>query len=328
MASENASSVATSLINSYGGSDIARSGIFAAFAALAWYNAIELIILCFFSFKRWSGNYFWSLLVSSACIIPYCLGFVLLFFPTGVTPWLCMTLVVLGWYGMITGQSVVLWSRLHLVLQNRKLLRGILWMICIDAVILQVPTTVFLYGTVAHPESPWARAYDIMERVQLVGFCVQELIISSIYVWETVKLLRLRPGGRPQGILNQLLVINVIILILDISIVVIEYVGYYAVQVLFKPVAYSIKLKLEYAILGKLIAIARGGTDSQHMDSSSAREINESSSFPSDRDRPDRPMNLESPMRDRRQYSPPWFWEGRSSGHSTSTSSRVLRNPC
>ncbi|KAJ5213946.1 hypothetical protein N7449_001115 [Penicillium cf. viridicatum] len=323
MATENANSVATSLINSYGASDITRSGIFAAFAALAWYNAIELIIFCFFSFKRWNGYYFWSLLISSICIIPYCLGFVLLFFLTGVTPWLCVTLIVLGWYGMITGQSVVLWSRLHLVLQNRKLLRGVLWMICIDAVMLHVPTTVFLYGTVAHPESQWARAYDIMERVQLVGFCVQELIISSIYVWETVKLLRLRPEGRPQGILNQLLVINILILVLDLAVVVIEYVGYYAVQVMFKPVAYSMKLKLEYAILGKLIVIARGGTDSQHMHSS-AREINETISFPSDGDRP---MDLESPMRDRRQYSPPWVWERRSSGHSTSTSSRVLRNP-
>lgn len=321
MATTNANSVATSFISTYGASDIARSGIFAAFAAVAWYNVIELIILCFFSFKRWNGNYFWSLLLSSVCIIPYCLGFVLLFFHTGVTPWLCVTLIVLGWYGMITGQSVVLWSRLHLVLQNRKLLRGVLWMICINAVIFHIPTTVFLYGTVAHPESLWGRAYDIMERVQLVGFCVQELIISSIYVWETVKLLRLRPEGRPHGILNQLLVINIIILILDLSIVVIEYVGYYAVQVMFKPVAYSIKLKLEYAILGKLIAIARGRTDSQHVDSSSTRDMTETSSFPSDR-----PMSLESPMRDRRQYSPPWFWEGRSSGHSTSTSSRALRN--
>ncbi|KUM56325.1 hypothetical protein ACN42_g10894 [Penicillium freii] len=321
MATENASSVATTLISTYGASDITRTGIFAAFAALAWYNVIELMILCLFSFKRWKGTYFWSLLIASVCIIPYCLGFVLLFFPTGVTPWVCMTLVVLGWYGMITGQSVVLWSRLHLMLQNRKLLHGVLWMICIDAVIFHSLTTVFLYGTVAHPESRWSRAYDIMERVQLVGFCIQELIISSIYVWETVKLLRLRPEGRPQGILNQLLVINIIILILDISIVVIEYVGYYAVQVMFKPVAYSIKLKLEYAILGKLIAIARGATDSQHTDSSSGREITETSSSPSNR-----PITLESPMRDRRQYSPPLFWGERSSGHSTSTSSGVLRN--
>jgi hypothetical protein len=320
MATESASNVADSLINSYGSSDRTRTGIFAAFASLAWYNAIELIILCFFSFRLWNDTYFWSLLIASGCIVPYCLGFVLLFFPTGVTPWLCVTLITLGWYGMITGQSVVLWSRLHLVLLNWKVLRGVLWMICVDATIFHIPTTVLMYGTIAHPNSRWARAYDIMERIQLVGFCVQELIISSIYVWETVKLLRLRPEGRPQGILNQLLVINILILGLDISVVVIEYVGYYAVQVFFKPVAYSIKLKLEYAILGKLITVARGGTDSQQMHSSMG-QITETGSFPSDRVRT---PNLESPMRDRRQYSPPWFWEWRSSDHSTSSSSGVL----
>jgi hypothetical protein len=321
MASHNAISVGESLAKGYGPSDVTRTGVFAAFASLAWYNAIELIVLCFFSFRRWRGTYFWSLLVASGCIIPYCLGFVLLFFSTGVTPWLCVTLVVLGWYGMITGQSMVLWSRLHLVLQNRKLLRGVLYMICVDAIMLHIPTTVLLFGTVAHPTGRWPRAYDIMERVQLIGFCIQELIISCIYVWETVKLLRLRPEGRPQGILNQLLVINILILVLDISVVVIEYIGYYAVQVLFKPVAYSVKLKLEYAILGKLIAVARGGTDSQHVDSS-IREINDTASFPSDRDRT---SNLESPMRDHRQFSLPWPWEG-SSSHSTSTSSGVMRN--
>ncbi|CAG8320167.1 unnamed protein product [Penicillium nalgiovense] len=323
MATDNAISVADSLAQSLGPSDVTRTGVFATFASIAWYNSIELIILCFFSFRRWRGTYFWSLLIASGSIIPYCLGFVLLFFQTGVTPWICMTLVVLGWYGLITGQSMVLWSRLHLVLQNRKLLRGVLWMICVDAMVFYIPTTVLVYGTVASPTGRWPRAYDIMERVQLVGFCIQELIISSIYVWETVKLLRLRPGGRPQGILNQLLIINILILLLDIAVVVIEYVGYYSVQVLFKPVAYSIKLKLEYAILGKLIAVARGGTDSQQMHSS-MREINETGSSPSDMDRT---PNLESPMRDHRQFSLPWFWEDNSSSHSTSTSSDVLRNP-
>ncbi|CAI7651066.1 unnamed protein product [Penicillium glandicola] len=304
MAPDNASSVAASLINNYGGSsDLTRAGIFSAFAALSWYNVIELIILCLVSFRRWNGTYFWSLLIASASIVPYCLGFILLFFPTGVTPWLCTTLIVLGWYGMITGQSVVLWSRLHLVLQNRKIMRGVLCMICVDAVIFHIPTTVVLYGTVARPNSFWARGYDVMERIQL--------------------LLRLRPEGRPYGILNQLLVINIIILILDISIVAIEYVGYYAVQVMFKPVAYSIKLKLEYAILGKLVAVARGDYDSQEMHSS-AREFNEIASLPSDRDRI---SNIESPMQTRRQYTPPWLFEGRSSSHSTSTSSGVLRNP-
>ena len=323
MVSDSATSLASALIHNYGSSNTLRTGIFAAFSAIAWYNAIELIVLCFVSFKRWNGTYFWSLLISSACIVPLCLGYILLFFPTGVTPWLCVTLILISWCGMVTGQSVVLWSRLHLVLQNTKLLWGVLYMICIDAVLLHTPTSVLLYGTVASPTGVWARGYDVMERIQLVGFCVQELIISSIYVWETVKLLRLRPHGRRQGILNQLLVINVVILILDIAVVVIQYVGYYAVQVMFKPVAYSIKLKLEYAILGKLVAVARGGYDSQELPSST-RETNEVSSFPSDRDPP---SNLEFRRSSHRQYSPPWFWEGVASPHTNSTSSGALRDP-
>jgi hypothetical protein len=82
-------------------------------------------------------------------------------------------------------------------------------------------------------------------------------------VWNTAKLLRLRPSARLSGILHQLLIINIIILVLDVAIVAIEYSGYYAVQVMFKPVAYTIKLKLEYTILGKLVAITRSSYNCQ-----------------------------------------------------------------
>jgi hypothetical protein len=300
--SSSASKVATALMHHYGPEDEVRSQVLAAFAAIAWYNAIELIVLCFVSFKRRRGCYFWSLLISSISIIPNCLGYVLLFFPTGVTPYVCITLIILGWYAMVTGQSIVLWSRLHLVLQNSKVLWGVLWMIIIDAVLFHIPTTVLLYGAVAAPDSNWLHGYDVMERIQLIGFCIQEFIISGIYVWETTKLLRLRPQGRPQGILYQLLIINIVILALDIAVVVIEFVGWYSVQVMFKPVAYSIKLKLEYAILGKLVAIARGAYNEDDFSSSARGEIT-ITSFPS---------STEPPPSSRRhlrgQYSPPWFW--------------------
>ncbi|KAF3387122.1 hypothetical protein F1880_001386 [Penicillium rolfsii] len=314
--SSTASGVADSLLHPDASKTSVRTEIFAAFAAIAWYNAIELIVLCFVSFKRRGGCYFWSLLIASSSIVPHCLGYVLLFFPTGVSPYICVTLIVLSWYGMVTGQSMVLWSRLHLVLQNTKVLYGVLWMIVVDAILLHVPTTVLLYGTVAAPISVWSRGYSIMERIQLVGFSIQELIISGIYIWETVKLLRLRPRGRPSGILHQLLAINIIILLLDVAIVVIEYVGYYAIQVMFKPVAYSIKLKLEYAILGKLVAIAQGvQTYNDDELPSSTREIN---SFPSSQETPPRPGFAQHP---RRMSSFPWFWE--SSHQSSCTSSGI-----
>ncbi|KAL4735675.1 hypothetical protein BDV11DRAFT_211828 [Aspergillus similis] len=233
---------------------------FTAFASVTLYNSIELIILCLASFKRYQGLYFWSLLISSCSLIINCLGFVLLFF-TSVTPFLAVTFVLIGWYAMVTGHSMVLWSRLHLVLHNPGFLRATLYLIIANAVIMQVPVTVLLYGAVG-PRSPtrrvFVRGYSIMERIQLVVFCVQECLLSAIYIWETAKLLRLRPQRAHRVILTQLLAINVVILILDIVVVVFQYSGLFALQVVFKPVAYSVKLRLEFAILGRLIEVASG----------------------------------------------------------------------
>jgi hypothetical protein len=45
-----------------------------AFTAIAWYNAIEILVLLFFVFKRYSGLYFWSLCITTISIVPYATG--------------------------------------------------------------------------------------------------------------------------------------------------------------------------------------------------------------------------------------------------------------
>lgn len=229
-----------------------------AFTAIVWYNAIELLVLCFTTFKRYQGCYFWCLLVASSSLIPHCLGFIFLIFPLGVSPYASLALILVFWCGMVTGHSLVLWSRLHLVVQNPRILRGVFWMIVTNACLLHTPIIVLFYGSISSSRRGFSTGYDIMERIQLVIFCVQELTISGIYIWKTATMLRLGPEHRSRGILVKLLIINVVILMLDLAVVGIEYAGYYAVQVMFKPVAYSIKLKLEYSILGRLVEIARG----------------------------------------------------------------------
>lgn len=231
-----------------------------AFAGVVWYNAIELVVLCLTTFKRYRGCYFWSLLLASLSLVPHVLGFFFLFFlPTTVSPYVAVSLIIPTWYMMVTGHSLVLWSRLHLVLEKPKILRGILAMITIDAVVLHFPITVLLYGAVSPHAARFTAGYNVMERIQLIIFALQECIISSFYVAETIKMLRLRPPeARHRRILTQLLVINIVILVLDVAVVGTEYAGYYAVQVIFKPAAYSIKFKLEYAILGRLIDVAKG----------------------------------------------------------------------
>ncbi|CAI7654733.1 unnamed protein product [Penicillium crustosum] len=94
---------------------------------------------------------------------------------------------------MVPGQSLVLYSRLHLVVNNNKVLRFVLWLIIIDAIILLIPTTVLTFCTAFVGDPSMIVGYNVMERMQLAWFCAQEILISGIYIVETVKLLRMMP---------------------------------------------------------------------------------------------------------------------------------------
>ncbi|KGO76582.1 hypothetical protein PITC_088610 [Penicillium italicum] len=241
----------------YEGPSLGMQITIATLAGVTWYNAFELLILLFVTFAEYRGLYFWSLFVSSAGLIPYSLGFLFKFFKvTDDLPWLPVTLLTIGWWSMVTGQSVVLYSRLHLVLSNQRVLRGVLNMIVINAIILHLPTTALTYGTNMANDATlgrWTKGYNVMEKIQMTGFCLQEFIISGLYIWETVRMLRLNPDCTKRKIQYQLLAINFIIIILDLGLLVAEYLDFYIMETMLKGVVYSIKLKLEFAVLGKLI---------------------------------------------------------------------------
>lgn len=57
--------------------------------------------------------------------------------------------------------------------------------------------------------------------------------------------------------MQQLLLINVIVIIMDISLLGMEYASLFLVQAITKGVFYSIKLKLELAILSRLVKFVR-----------------------------------------------------------------------
>ncbi len=106
----------------YDGNSVSLKIIIVFFAGLAMYNSVELVAIILFTFKKYQGLYFWSLLLSSIGILPYALGFLLKYMSvtTGNARWGAIFLLTIGWYPMITGQALVLWSRLHLLLQGSR----------------------------------------------------------------------------------------------------------------------------------------------------------------------------------------------------------------
>lgn len=239
--------------------------IVTSFISLALYNVLELIILIFTTFKKRSGVYFWSMVVATCGVALNAVGYLLKFLQppsqpaaSGSLETLYTILVLAGWTAMITGQSVVMFSRLHLLVYDRFIIRFVLAMIVADAVLCHPPTIALfaLVNNSATPE-PYAAAYSVFEKTQLFVFFVQEFIISAVYIVESARFLRSRTRGAvrlpPRGeqaaaatagfasgagvlsdssrmVMYWLISVNVVVVLLDVSILALEFSGYYDLQ--------------------------------------------------------------------------------------------------
>lgn len=103
------------------------------------------------TFKRRNGVYFYSLLASSWGIFIYALAFLMKFFQVWKNDYVSCAFITIGWYAMVTGQSIVLYSRLHLVVRDKRKVRWVLYMIIVDAILFHIPTTVMTFGVSVLP---------------------------------------------------------------------------------------------------------------------------------------------------------------------------------
>ncbi|KFZ09539.1 hypothetical protein V502_08682 [Pseudogymnoascus sp. VKM F-4520 (FW-2644)] len=227
-----------------------------AFIGVTWYNCIELIVLILLTFHKYKGAYFWSLLITTVVgVLVHSIGFLIKDFELTTATWVPVTITTIGWWAMIIGQSFVLYSRLHFVVWDKRILRFVLCMIITNIFLLLVPTTVLTYGSNFSSSNKYLNAYIIMEKIEIIGVSVQEIIISSFYIYGTSQILKLNPVGENRKIMLQLLGINLIFILMDIGLIATQYSNLFTYQTTLKGMIYSIKLKLEFAVLGKLVHI-------------------------------------------------------------------------
>ena len=201
---------------SFNGQYTATSVIVTLSIALAFYNSLEMVLLISTTFKRWSGLYFWSLTTCNCGVVFYTLGMMLEYFSLSIH-WVSELLLDSGWLCMITGQSLVLYSRLGLILDNVKILRAVRWMIIIDSILLEGTTIVLDWGNSYSHNPAFAQAYFYMEHIQMTGITLQEFVISGLYVWKTIGLLKVISKANTRTMVWQLLMINVVIIGMDVS---------------------------------------------------------------------------------------------------------------
>jgi hypothetical protein len=233
----------------------------AAFLSIALYNVLETTTLIFTVFKKRDGLYFWSFLTATWGIAPHAVGFILKFFQITTLDLLSSVIVGVGWACMVFGQSLVLYSRLHLVVQDQTRIRWVLYMIIFNAIVLGIPLFVLAMGTNSKHSAQFLPGFLLYDKVQLVVISFQETIISIIYIYNTVLLLgqgSSSKGPKPiQKLLRHLILINVLVLIFDITLLAVQFSGHYEIQTTYKSAVYSIKLKIEFSVLNRLVSIVK-----------------------------------------------------------------------
>lgn len=232
-----------------------------AFSTIALYNVIELNAIIFATFKRRQGLYFWSFIVATWGIAPHTVGFILKFFDVTSVWWAPLILISIGWFAMVSGQSLVLYSRLHIVAGSEGRMRWVLYMIVLDATLLGIPDMILAFlANRPNAHASIIDAFSIFDKIQVGVFFVQESIISGFYIYETVRLLG-PVGGRNRNplrkLLSHLILVNILVLIFDATLLGTEYSGNFEIQTTYKPAIYSIKLKIEFSVLNRLIGIVK-----------------------------------------------------------------------
>ncbi|KAJ5778450.1 hypothetical protein N7520_001696 [Penicillium odoratum] len=223
--------------------------------AIGAYNTLESAIVTFDTFKRYSGLYFWSMQVASWGILVHALPAMARF--VSQTSNLSKSIpFIIGWYAMVTGQAVILFSRLDLVVRDFKKVRWVLWMIVGNFFILHVPMTVLFFG-LNQGDARFARPAAIYDRIQVSGFCAQEIIICGIYIYKAAQALKpmIQTRGRNgRNAIIHLLWIKIIVVLLNMLLLLTEFKLHY-IQVSFKTVVYSIKLNLELSVFNRLVSL-------------------------------------------------------------------------
>ena len=240
-----------------------RPALFAmatGFMGVAFYLVLEINVTVLRRFKKHRGLYFWSLLISSWGVFFHTIGYVLQWW-IPKSPWILNTACILfGWSMMVTCQSLVLYSRLHLVVRNHSILRGVLVLIITTAVVIEIPQWVTTWAstdTKLSVTKTWSPYDSIMVRVSQIVFLLQEATLSILYIWGAIKVLAPNDKIDVRRVKWDLIYINIFLVLVDVIILVLAYTNEHIPKEPIQNFAYAFKLKIEFVVLNQLVSVTQ-----------------------------------------------------------------------
>ena len=225
-----------------------------AFFAAALYSALETFFQIFYVFKHRGGLYFWSMQIATWGIIVYVTFNTVIVF-SSIPYVLASAFALIGYYCMSTAPLFVLYSRLHIVANNSRKIRWVLFLILALFLPFLVSSIVLAVGAF-HRVPRRVEDLSLCMKVQITCYSVAETIFSGIYVraaFSSLKPIVAMKGKTGKKLLVHLVVVYVVLVILLGVLIMLNDTRFFYIGLGFSPFVYSIKLKTEFAIVTRLV---------------------------------------------------------------------------
>jgi hypothetical protein len=138
-------------------------------------------------------------------------------------------------------------------------------MIAIGSVCCIIPTCVLNWGSLVGHYPQFIKGYNIIEKIQMCIFTAQEVVISGVYLAEVRKVMKVICETRAKTMMKQLICMNILVIFLDLGMLSIEFCNLFMIQVTMKSMVYSVKLKVEFAVLSKIVSVVQEKSDSDQV---------------------------------------------------------------
>ncbi|TID13239.1 hypothetical protein E2P81_ATG10091 [Venturia nashicola] len=240
--------------------------LLSSFFAISIYLTLDLLVQIHLQFKKYSGSYYYSILGTTVGIGIHAIAFILKLFVPGMAgggddgssmgKTISTTLLAkTGWILNTTGFSLVLWSRLGLISPSPRLRTWTLLIIILNAILLHTPITVFSFALSTPSAQKWIPYMSHMERIQILGFTLQDVFLSTFYTVASAKLLNVRYTRQRRGLFIALAFAQAFGLVADLVMVVLDFEDMFTLKASLHPFIYAVKLKIEFLVLNRLGAV-------------------------------------------------------------------------
>jgi hypothetical protein len=189
----------------------------AAFIGMGVLCAIEVFFLIGMTFRRRSGLYFWSMIITNASELCFNISNILyLWLLKDSYPWITLTFAVVSDLGYSMFGFLILYSRLHILSASPRTLRFVLYAICAEVLFLELPMEVLLVGSTILPSSTFTPVYGIFWRIEACVYTVCDLSLSGTYIFHVRRMWSSVNDQQMRSVLRRVLFMTTFLISLDI----------------------------------------------------------------------------------------------------------------